>query len=90
MLPPSHRLPQVDDLFNIVNQAVKPPLNVDLDPRPQGEPGHSLTCVNIAQNRFYSSQPLAVSTSPSLSPRSPHMVLPTRLHLSPTPVAYAQ
>jgi hypothetical protein len=54
---------EVDDLFNIVNQAVKHPLNIDLDLTSHGKPIHSLACTNIAEDRFYNPQPFAVSTA---------------------------
>ena len=61
----SHRIAfsEVDDLFNIVNQAVKHPLDIDLDPTSHGEPIHSLACTNVAEDRFYNAQPLAVGTA---------------------------
>jgi len=55
--------PKVDDLFNIVNQAVKHPLDVDLDPTSQGEPVHPLACANVSEDRFYNPQPFALSTT---------------------------
>ena len=54
---------EVHDLFNIVNQAIKHPLDVDLDTTPQGEPVHSLARANIAEDRFYNAQPFAVNVA---------------------------
>ena len=48
-----------------MNQAVKHPLDVDLDLTSQGKPVHSLACANVAEDRFYNAQPFAVS-APSL------------------------
>ncbi len=46
-----------------MNQTVKHPLDVDLDPAPQGKPVHSLACANIAKHRFYNAQPFAAGTA---------------------------
>ena len=44
---------EVADLFKIVNQAVKQPLDVDLDLTSKGEPVQSLAAANVAEHRFY-------------------------------------
>ena len=54
---------EIGDLFNIVNQAVKHPLDVDLDLTSQCEPVHSLACAYVTEDRFYNAQPFAVSTA---------------------------
>ncbi len=54
---------EVGDLFNIVHQAVKHPLDIDLVPTSQGEPIHSFACAYVAEIRFYNAQPFAVSTA---------------------------
>ena len=47
-----------------MNQTVKHPLDVDLDPTSQREPVHPLACANVAEDRLYNPQPLAVNTTP--------------------------
>ena len=56
---------EVKDLFNIVHQAVKHPLNVDLDMTAQGKPVHFLAAANVPKYRLYNTQPFAVN-APSL------------------------
>jgi hypothetical protein len=48
-------------LFGTFCHVVYATLGVDLAPR--GEPVHFLACTNVAKDRFYNSQPFAVSTS---------------------------
>jgi hypothetical protein len=43
-----------------MNQTVKHPLDVDLDPTSQREPVHSLACLNVSKDRLYNPQPFAV------------------------------
>ena len=57
-------LSEVCYLFNIVNHTVKHPLNVNFNPPPQGESIHPFARSNVAENRLYNSQPLAVSATP--------------------------
>jgi len=52
--------PKVDDLFNIMHQSVKHPLDVYFYTTSQGKPVHPLACPNVAENRFHNPQPLAV------------------------------
>ena len=54
---------EVADLFNVVHQAVKHPLDIDFDLSPQGEPVHPLARADVAENRFYNAQPFAVSAA---------------------------
>ena len=47
-------------LFHVVNQAVEPPLDVDLPATAQGKSIKSFLCPYIAKDRFHVCQPLAV------------------------------
>ncbi len=39
-------------------------MDVDLDPTSQGEPVHSLACLNVSKDRLYNPQPFAVNATP--------------------------
>jgi hypothetical protein len=60
-----HRItfPKVDDLFNIMNQTVKHPLDIYLDPTSQREPVHPFACLNVSKDRLYNPQPFAINAT---------------------------
>jgi len=53
---------EVQDLLNIVNRAIKHSLDIHLDPFSQSESVHRLADSNVAENRFYNSQPPTVGS----------------------------
>ena len=52
--------PEVEDLFNVVNQAVEHPLYVDFDLSPQCESIKSFVHSDVSEDRLYYFEALAV------------------------------